>query len=107
MLKKLFITMLFATSVSAPTLVFAKGDSKSKDKSMGERIESGYEKTKDVTKEAYEDAKDGTKKAYRKVQDETCEMINGKMECTVNKANNKMKNAYDSAKDKSNDPVRR
>lgn len=102
MSKSLFTATLLTLVMSAP---FAYADSHSK--TMGQKVDAGIAKTKDVSKETYEDVRDGSKKAYRKVQDETCEMINGKMECAVKRTENKVKNSYDKAKDKSNDNVRR
>lgn len=100
-MSKLLIA-LAAVTISFP--VFA--DNHKNEKTVGEKIESGYEKTKDATKEAYEDTKKATKKAYRSAKDKTCEMVNGKMECAAKKAGHSIQNAADEVKDKANDVTR-
>lgn len=97
------LTILAAVTISFP--VFADNHKKD-DKTVGEKIESGYEKTKDATKEAYDDTKKASKKAYRAAKDKTCEMVNGKMECAAQKAGHKIQNAADEVKDKANDVTR-
>ncbi len=104
MSKSVLASIVLAMSLSAPVFSASAADQQ---KTVGDKVEAGYEKTKDVTKEAYEDVRDGTKKAYRKAKDETCELVNGKMECKAKKAKHKIQNTYDSAKDKANDPVRK
>lgn len=104
MSKSVLASIVFALSLSTPAFYASAANQQ---KTVGEKVEASYEKTKDVTKEAYEDTRDGTKKAYRKVKDETCELINGKMECKAKEAKHKIQNTYDSAKDKANDPVRK
>ncbi len=101
-MKKLIITTLTITAFCLP--VFA--DNTADDKTVGQKVEAGYEKTKDAVKEGYEDTKKGAKKAYRGAKDKTCEMVNGKMECAMKKAGNKIGNGVDEVKDKANDLAR-
>lgn len=101
---KTVIAILTILAISLPTL--ANDTASKSEKTVGEKIESGYEKAKDSTKEAYEDTKKATKKAYRSVKDKTCEMVNGKMECAVKKVGNSIKNGTDEVKDKANDLIK-
>lgn len=93
---KTVLTLLAALTISLPVMADDTA-------TVGDKVEAGYEKTKDATKEAYNDTKKATKKAYRAAKDKTCEMVNGKMECAVKKAGNKIKNAGDEVKDKAED----
>ena len=65
--------IILGTAISIPETI---ADDK---KTVSEKVEKGYEKSKDAVAETYDDAKKETKKAYREVKDKTCEMVNGKM----------------------------
>lgn len=96
--QKTLMAGLFILGVTSHSMAAESADSKT----VGQKVEKGMEKTKEVISETYEDTKKGAQKGYRAVKDKTCEVINGKMECAAQKVSNKVKNAADEVKDKVN-----
>lgn len=102
MTKSLFILL---TALSLSTTAFAETNNGTS--TVGQKVESGVEKTQNATKEAYEDTKKAANKASRGIKDKTCEMINGKLECAAKKVGNSLRNASDEVKDKVDDAAKK
>lgn len=96
---KKILTLLAIVSLSLP--VFA--DPETDKKTVGDKIESGVDKTKAAAKEGWQDTKKVTNKAVNAAKDKTCELVNGKMECAVKKVGHKIENGVGEGKDKLND----